>query len=224
MPPVEYNVAVFPLPDLVFFPATLLPLHIFEPRYRQMTADALAGDGKILVAQLRPGWERDYAGRPPTYETGCVGRILEHRELEDGRYNLLLLGTQRVRIQAFLDQEDRLYRIARVAPAPERDPSDPAAASALAVRLNKVLQAWCGEQRQTNFYAQFLAPTLGYGALVNLAALLLPLESAERQKLLELDDLEQRGRQVLKAAETHLSSAMFFKPFRHLLPEDPRVN
>ena len=220
----SYDVAVFPLPNLVFFPATILPLHIFEPRYRQMTEDALAGDGRILIAQLQPGWERDYEGRPPTYEIGCVGRVLEHQALEDGRFNLLLVGVERVRIESWLDPTDKLYRIARVEPAPEAEPRDPAAASELSLKLHRALRAWNQEQEEKSFHGQFLAPTLAYAALVNLGALLLPLDGSERQKLLELDDLSERGRQVLGAAEEVLARTLFLKPFRAFQPANPRVN
>jgi len=61
----ELRVSIFPLPEAVFFPETVLPLHVFEPRYRQMVADCLAADGWMAVVMLRPGWEKDYQGRPP---------------------------------------------------------------------------------------------------------------------------------------------------------------
>jgi Lon protease-like protein len=224
VPRSEYNVALFPLPELVLFPATLLPLHIFEPRYRQMTADVLAGDGRILITQLKPGWERAGEEHPPAYEVGCVGRIVEHRQLEDGRYHLILVGEERVRIQSLSNPLDKLYRRARVAPLLELDPSDPSAAAELAVQLRRVLKIWGREQREPSFYAQFVTPTLGFAALVNLAALILPFDAAERQRLLEQDELAARGRRVLELARPLLSRVLFLRPFRDLQPEDPRVN
>ena len=65
---------LFPLPNLVLFPHVMQPLHIFEPRYREMTADALATDRLIALALLQPGWEADYDGKPAVYPVACLGR------------------------------------------------------------------------------------------------------------------------------------------------------
>src|SRR5687768_12707370 len=86
------TIPIFPLPDLVFFPGTLLPLHIFEPRYKRMISDLLA-DGRLLgVVQLRPGWDKDYYGNPAVYKVMGVGELVEHRRHADGRYDILLEG------------------------------------------------------------------------------------------------------------------------------------
>ena len=61
------TIPIFPLPNAVLFPNVFLPLHIFEPRYREMVADALQGDRIIGMVLLRPGWEADYDGRPAIY-------------------------------------------------------------------------------------------------------------------------------------------------------------
>src|SRR6476469_8415765 len=87
---------LFPLPNLVFFPHVMQPLHIFEPRYRQMTADALEGDRLIALVLPKPGWESDYMGKPPLHDIACIGRIMADQQLDDGRYNLLLRGLARV--------------------------------------------------------------------------------------------------------------------------------
>jgi uncharacterized protein len=89
---------LFPLPNLVLFPHVMQPLHVFEPRYRDLLEDALAGDRLIAMAVLAPGWERDYEGRPRLYPVACLGRITTHFRLADGTYNVLLLGLQRVRL------------------------------------------------------------------------------------------------------------------------------
>src|SRR6266436_1472543 len=80
---------LFPLPNLVFFPQVMQPLHIFEPRYRQMTADALAGDRLIALVLPKPGWEKDYADKPALHSIACLGRIMAEQALDDGRYNIL---------------------------------------------------------------------------------------------------------------------------------------
>src|SRR5262245_4682668 len=89
---------LFPLPNLVFFPQVMQPLHVFEPRYRQMTADALEGDRLIALVLPKPGWEGDYMGKPLLHDVACIGRIMAEQLLEDGRYNMLLRGLARVRI------------------------------------------------------------------------------------------------------------------------------
>lgn len=105
-------VPLFPLPNVVLLPRAVLPLHIFEERYRAMTADALAGDGQIAMALLAPGWEKNYHGNPPIEPVVCVGKILQHEQLADGRYNFLLQGMSRCRVE----REERvgLYRAAEV--------------------------------------------------------------------------------------------------------------
>src|SRR5262245_34178887 len=103
---------LFPLPNVVLFPNVFLPLHIFEPRYREMVADALATDRLIGMALLRPGWERDYEGRPPIYPIGCSGVITHAERLPDGRYNIVLRGLERFRILE--EDSSRSYRRAAV--------------------------------------------------------------------------------------------------------------
>ena len=89
---------LFPLPGVVFFPKAVLPLHIFEPRYRQMTEDALASDRLVTIVMIRPPSEWKGKGPPALEEYGCVGRILKFERLADGKFNLLLLGLRRVRL------------------------------------------------------------------------------------------------------------------------------
>src|SRR5215469_8637081 len=83
------TVRLFPLPNLVLFPHVMQPLHIFEPRYRNLLEDALAADRLIAMALLEPGWESDYEGRPPLGTMACLGRVATHHRLPDGTYNLL---------------------------------------------------------------------------------------------------------------------------------------
>jgi Lon protease-like protein len=93
---------IFPLPDVVLFPGTYLPLHIFEPRYRAMTEAALSGDEVIGMVLIRPD-EDPMQARAPVFAIGCAGRIAESRRLDDGRFHLLLHGARRFRIARELD-------------------------------------------------------------------------------------------------------------------------
>ena len=111
------SLPIFPLPNVVLFPSVFLPLHIFEPRYREMVADAIEGDRLIGMVLLRPGWQRDYEGRPPVYPIGCSGVITHVDRLPDGRYNIVLRGVERFRI---VEEDDRRsYRRAHIEPLPE---------------------------------------------------------------------------------------------------------
>src|SRR5271166_1167351 len=89
---------LFPLPNLVLFPHVVQPLHIFEPRYRQLMSDALADDRLIAMALLQPGWESDYEERPAIYPGVCIGQIYKEEKLSDGRFNLLLHGAARAQV------------------------------------------------------------------------------------------------------------------------------
>lgn len=100
---------IFPLPNCVLLPGGLLPLHVFEPRYRELARDCLAGHHLMGVARLRPGFESSYYGRPPVYDRFCVGRIICSEELPDGRFALVLRGVARVELARELETA-RSYR------------------------------------------------------------------------------------------------------------------
>ena len=100
---------LFPLPNVVLFPGVFLPLHIFEPRYRAMIEDALAGDRMIGMALLKPGFEAEYEGRPPIYPVGCMGLITHAERLRDGRFNIVLQGVERFRVRE--EDGSRVYRL-----------------------------------------------------------------------------------------------------------------
>ncbi len=109
---------IFPLPNAVLLPGGLLPLHVFEPRYRELTRDCLAGHHLMGVARLRPGYETAYYGRPPVYERFGVGRIICSEELPDGRFALLLRGIARVELARELPAE-RPYRLVEARMLPD---------------------------------------------------------------------------------------------------------
>src|SRR5919198_1094637 len=101
---------LFPLPNVVLFPNVFLPLHIFEPRYREMVEDSVRGDRIIGMVLLRPGWEKDYEGRPAVYPIGCAGVITHSERLADGRFNIVLRGMEKFRIIG--EEGGRSYRVA----------------------------------------------------------------------------------------------------------------
>jgi Lon protease-like protein len=200
---------IFPLPNVVLFPGVFLPLHIFEPRYREMVADALASDRMIGMVLLRPGWQHQYEGRPPVYPVGCSGVITHVETLPDGRYNIVLRGVERFRI---LEEDDgRSYRRAIVEPAPEGPGTGDDHA---AVRRQRTkLEALLAPAIERSFTAENQLEDVGTGRdskipstmadedLVNALAQYLDLEPLEKQALLEQRNLRGRAESLVELLE-----------------------
>jgi len=105
-------IPLFPLPNFVLFPGVQAPLHIFEPRYREMVADVAQSHGLVGMIMLKGDWERDYYANPDVYEVGCAGRITTLARLPDGRYNLILDGVSEFRVVR--EVREKAYRTAHV--------------------------------------------------------------------------------------------------------------
>jgi len=189
-------IPIFPLPNVVLFPNVFLPLHIFEPRYRDMVADALAGDRIIGIVLLRPGWEPEYEGRPPVYGVGCAGVVTNAERLPDGRYNIVLQGLEKFRI---VDEDaSKTYRIAQVEGLPESGATiDRHAMREARRRLEGILvpQSSGGGAEPT------LPPSMADEDLVNALAQYLELEAVEKQALLERDGLLERCHSLIDLLE-----------------------
>jgi Lon protease-like protein len=186
------KVRLFPLPNLVFFPQVMQPLHIFEPRYREMTADALAGDRFIALVLPRPGWEKEYAGKPEIHSVACLGRILAEHKLEDGRYNILLRGVARIRI---LEEAttSKLYRIARCETMRETSIEDEACANRWRKTLIEKAPQWLpSEGEVASQFSNLLQSDLSLGALCDILAFALPLDAEFKQSLLQELHVEHR--------------------------------
>jgi hypothetical protein len=182
---------VFPLPSAVLFPHSVVPLHIFEPRYRDMVRDALAGDRIIALAQLEPGWEPRYGGRPAMQQVLCAGIIIWHDELQDGRYNILLQGVCRARLVSELPAQ-RLYREARVDLLPDppfHGPEEEQLRQAVFELVGRVPPA----------FSEGLLPAVARaqgGALADVVAAAIIPEPERRQALLAELDVRQRLQEV----------------------------
>jgi uncharacterized protein len=194
---------LFPLPNLVMFPHVIQPLHIFEPRYRQMTADALAGDRLVCMGLLRPGWEGDYEGQPAVHPIGCLGKIVADQRLPDGRYNLLLRGLRRVRLQQEVPT-DRLYRTARVELLHDVGTLEPAQMIALRACLVEQLPRWVPQEAPAlEPFRKLLESDLPAGALCDVFGFALPLDGALKQELLEELDVVARARRLVELLREH---------------------
>ncbi len=213
---------LFPLPNVVFFPKTNLPLHIFEPRYRQLMRDALNADQRIAIALLQPGWEKDYYGNPAVYDICCVGRIESFEELEDGKFNLILAGEQKVRIHSVIKESP--YRTITGVPLLDKLLPSGAADTLL---LRQQLLALVGEHfrlRSDQELDLSDLQTLEYETLVNSLASHLGFPVLHKQQLLQLDDLHQRGKQVARFLQMQIQEQGIVRKFQHLAPKDPSWN
>jgi Lon protease-like protein len=191
-------IPIFPLEDVMLFPNVSRPLHIFEPRYRAMVADALKGDRIIGMILLRPGYEADYEGRPPVYPIGCAGVITDVEELPDGRYLIVLSGLVKFRVTG--EDQSRAYRLARVEAMPEvLDEKEKAALHKQRPRL-EMLAATIAPGSATP------PPAFPDEDLVNALAQYAKIEPIERQNLLEQKTALERSLALIGLLEKNLKA------------------
>jgi uncharacterized protein len=198
---VPARIPVFALPNVVFFPRMYLPLHVFEPRYREMVADAVAGDGYVGMALLKEGWEQDYYGNPAIFDIGCVGRLVNVQRLEDGRFNILLKGLARfeVREQLF----DKKYRQAAITVKPEDPKTDlPPPVRSELIRL---LEIYMKDLDDDPKWRSLVRLDVDDEVLVNGMSTYLDLPPLDKQFLLEADSLPQRGRRLIDLLQFKLA-------------------
>lgn len=188
-------VPVFPLPQTVLFPGALLPLHIFEPRYRTLVKEALATHKAIAVALIRDGQERDTNRHPPVERVSGLGLIIDHVELADGRYNILVQGKARVKLVELPFVPP--YRRAR-AELLQSHPTEAPARDLTALLASA--SAFAADIRARDPEFDFRIPAhASAGAAADLAAHHLVLDARERQMLLETLDVAERVRRTTEA-------------------------
>jgi Lon protease-like protein len=196
------TIPIFPLPNVVLFPNVFLPLHIFEPRYRAMLADALAGDRIVGMTLLMPGYEADYQGRPPVYPVGCAGVITHSEQLPDGRSNVVLRGIEKFRIVE--EDASREYRLARVEPLAEV-PTD--AEKTLLKQRRHRLEALLVAAIERGGSDPRFPSKIPDEDLVNALSQYLGLDPVERQALLEREGILARCDGLIELLEMKTYSA-----------------
>jgi len=177
---------LFPLPDGALLPGELLPLHVFEPRYRTMLEDVRKGGRVIAIATLLPGWEADYAGAPAVAEVVGLGRIVDDRSQPDGSSDIVLQGLLRAEIAVELES-DRPYRLAGLVPRPDGE-QHPAEAWRLRRRL---LLGMAGRLRARSFRYDLTAG-FDVGALIDRIASSLELQPPLKVRMMQAIDLVER--------------------------------
>ncbi|MBM4243977.1 MAG: ATP-dependent protease [Deltaproteobacteria bacterium] len=202
------TIPIFPLPNVVLFPQIDLPLHIFEPRYREMVADAMSGDRLIGMVLLRGDWRREYHGAPEVFPLGCVGRIETFDLLPDGRSNLVLRGVARFDMTA--EVEGRAYRRARVSWRTESEQAVAEEIEHLNARLQISVARLLARRELEVPSDMWERLPRGTGLLVNTLASVLDLAAIEQLALLECDDVADRVERLLEVLEFRLAGGAAF--------------
>ena len=220
----ENLVPLFPLPSTVFYPNTLLPLHIFESRYRQMITRALEGDSQIGMVLLRPGWENDYYGHPAIVSIGCMGKIEKHSKLPEGKYNILLCGLHRFRI--LKEVRGKVYRRAQVELLQEINDCDLSSkTSPIKNHVIEHLKQYLGNIPEGKKVGQDLnletCTTLA--SLIDRIAYSFDLSIEEKQVFLEEQDVAKRADILHSVIDLKLQLAQLSRKFTGN-GADPRMN
>ena len=206
-------VPVFPLPRVVFFPRTVLNLHVFEPRYRAMVQDAVAGEGLIAVSLLKPGWEEDYEGNPAFHHVGTVGRIEDLERHPDGKFDMRLVGLQRVRLGEVVKQTP--YRVVRARVLREIEVDENAPESRTG-KLDLLASHGCllRELSEEGESPIVLDERIPFETAINGACANLPVDPEIRQSLLEEDRMMERFRRVAELQDEVLQRVLHLRAMR----------
>jgi len=193
-PALPAEIPLFPLPETTLFPGVSRPLQIYEPRYKEMIADALKGDRIIGMVRLRAGFEKDYEGRPPIYAVGCAGRIVQSEQLPDGRYLILLQGLTPFRVLG--ENQRKPYRLGRVEAVPDRiEEQERLTLRSLRNRLISLLV------RVLPFGTDLPDASLEDDEFINVVAQNLPMSEDDRQALLERSSVLARAQTLIEGLD-----------------------
>ena len=190
--PIPPRIPVFALPNVVLFPKTYLPLHIFEPRYRAMVSDAAMSGQCIGMALLKDGWETDYYGHPPVFSLGCVGRLASVQPLADGRSNILLQGLERFEIER--EWHDKAYREATISVAARG--TETSLDSKVRRRLFTFLELYLRSRDDVPTWQEIFREEASDEIVVNTLSTYLECTPLEKQFLLEAESLHQQARRL----------------------------
>jgi Lon protease-like protein len=191
----EQVIPIFPLHNVVLFPRVRLPLHIFEPRYRQMVEDSVATHGLIGMALLRGNWQKDYYGNPDIYPVGCVGEVGDVAPFPDGRSNIVLLGLREYELKEHILNVTP-YRQARVLMREEPKEMEKKSFSLLKDEIQALIRRIINDDGSP-FLNILRDPSLDQESWVNLCSFVIDVSIMEKQSLLEAKSLEERASHLL---------------------------
>jgi Lon protease-like protein len=190
---------LFPLPGVVFFPAVVQGLHIFEPRYRAMVEDAIAGDRLITLVRQKDGPDQPYLDRPEIEEAACLGRVTHFERLDDGKFNLRLKGIARLRLAEEIPT-DKPYRVARAEPVADVTPDDFQLLLALRKGLAEaVLPRFEPGGPAFAHLTELFAGDTPLGALSDMLGFALPIDTDLKQMLLAEPHVHARAELLTQA-------------------------
>jgi uncharacterized protein len=216
-------VPLFPLPNVVLFPKTPVPLYIFEERYRTMVREALAGSGELVIALLRSGFEANYTGVSAVHNVACLGKIESYEELEDGKYNIVVVGVQRVRL--IREVQHSPYRMVEVEKLDDGARDEiPGEIARRHNHLGGLFARFTELATGVNQHALELMPQLDFESLVNMVAMTLNLPIEEKQALLEIGEAYLRCDMLIPILQQQLETLALVRKFEHIKPENPHLN
>jgi uncharacterized protein len=216
-------VPLFPLPNVVLFPKTPMPLYIFEERYRTMVREAIAGSGELVIALLRGGAESGHTGISAVHDIACLGKIETYEELKDGKYNIVVIGVHRVRILREVQHSPyRLVEVEKLEDEPynERAPDLIDRHNHLGSLFARFTELATGVKQQ----ALELMPQMDFESLVNMVAMTLNLAIEQKQALLEIGETAQRCDMLIPVLQQQLDTLILVRRFEHIKPENPHLN
>ena len=222
----ETLLPIFPLPNVVFFPRIILPLHIFEPRYKHMVREVLQNERSLGMVLLQQGWQNDYLGAPLVHKIGCMGRIETYEKLPEGRFNILLNGVRRFEILRFV--QEKPYRLAVVklleeTPFVLENHQQLRAREDLMEKFLTYLQHVLGMELNDDRFDR----TASLETVVNQVAAVLDIPVQTKQELLEVSSMDQRLSQVRDILDRGLDHAdklgQVVQKMR-FVPENPELN
>ena len=213
-------IPLFPLATVVFFPNTLLPLHVFEPRYRQMVKDIIDGERIIGMVLLKPGWEKSYEGNPEIYSVVGMGRIVNSEPLDDGRFNIVLYGLKRVKIIDIV--KDIPYRLARVEILEDVHGTNE---NIYRERIVELILRWngiIGKEHESHLIN--IDTRLPLENLIDAIASTSVSNVVEKQELLEEINVQKRAENILTHLETKVEVISIVAKRRNQIVEKRNLN
>ena len=209
--------------NAVLFPKTPLPLHVFEEHHKAMIRDAMEGGRKLTVALLNSEVEDEYAGIDSVHEIACLGRIETFEELEDGDYDIVVVGLSRVRI--LRETQQFPYLMAEVEDVRDIDRDE--GSDALIIRHDRIsglFARFVELATDGNRNVVSVMPQMDFELLVNTVAMALNITTEQKQGLLEMDDSFQRCDMLNAILQQHIETLDIIRRFEHLKPDIPHFN